>query len=85
MKNSGEVIPEGIYPVKGVTVKDNQISGYGNGISITLADTDTVMDNQVKMKKTSAYSNLGIYAEGFPEEALSKGIRFPELQIQEFI
>lgn len=63
MKNSGEVIPEGIYPVKGVTVKDNQISGYGNGISITLADTDTVMDNQVKMKKTSAYSNLGIYAE----------------------
>ena len=52
-----------MYPVKGVTVEDNEISGYGNGVSISLADTDTVTGNQIKMKKTSAYSNLGIYAK----------------------
>ena len=62
MKADGAVIPKKIYPVKGVTIEDNQITGYGNGISISLADTDTVTDNRIKMKKTSAYSNLGIYA-----------------------
>ena len=44
-------------------MEDNEISGYGNGVSISLADTDTVTGNQIKMKKTSAYSNLGIYAK----------------------
>lgn len=62
MKSTGGVIPKGIYPVKGVTVENNQISGYGNGISVALADTTTVADNQVRMKKTSVYSNLGIYS-----------------------
>lgn len=62
MKAEG-AIPKGMYPVKGVTVEDNEISGYGNGVSISLADTDTVTGNQIKMKKTSAYSNLGIYTK----------------------
>lgn len=62
MKAEG-AIPKGMYPVKGVTVEDNEISGYGNGVSISLADTDIVTGNQIKMKKTSAYSNLGIYAK----------------------
>lgn len=62
MKKDGAVLPEKIYPVKGVTIEDNQITGYGNGINMSLTDTVTVTDNQVKMKKTSAYSNFGICA-----------------------
>ena len=61
MKADGAVIPKKIYPVKGVTIEDNQITGYGNGVSISLADTDTVTGNRIKMKQTSAYSDLGIY------------------------
>lgn len=63
MKASGGVIPKSIYPVKGITVEDNQISGYGNGIRMTLADAGGLSDNQIRVKKTSAYSNVGISAE----------------------
>ncbi len=45
--------------MKGVTVEDNQISGYGNGISMSLTDTDTVTDNQVTMKKLLHIPILG--------------------------
>ena len=63
MKETGGVIPKGIYPVKGVTVKNNQVSGYGNGISMKLTNAVHASGNQIKMKKTSAFSNLGIYAD----------------------
>lgn len=63
MKETGGVIPKGIYPVKGVTVKNNQVSGYGNGISMKLTNTVNASGNQIKMKRTSAFSNLGIYAD----------------------
>ena len=62
MKRDGAVLPKKIYPVKGVTIEDNQITGYGNGISMSLTDTVTATDNQVKMKKTSVYSNFGVCA-----------------------
>lgn len=63
MEENGGVVPRKVYPVKGVTVKNNQISGYGNGIIMKLTNTATVFDNQMKMKKPSVYSNIGIYAE----------------------
>ena len=63
MKGTGGVIPGGIYPVKGVAVKNNRVSGYGNGISMKLTNTVRASGNQIKMKKTSAFSNLGIYAD----------------------
>ena len=63
MEETGGVIPRGIYSVKGVAVKNNQVSGYGNGISMKLTNAGHVSGNQVKMKKTSAFSNLGIYAD----------------------
>ena len=63
MKAEG-AIPKGMYPVKGVTVEDNEISGYGNGVSISLADTDTVTGNQIKMKKTSSIFQSGYLCEG---------------------
>lgn len=63
MKTSAGAIPKGIYAVKGVTVKNNQISGYGNGIRMTLAESGTLYNNQVKVKKTTAFSNFGISAE----------------------
>ena len=72
MKKDGAVLPKKIYPVKGVTVEDNQISGYGNGISMSLTDTDTVTDNQVTMKKTSSYSNFGIYAQDSRGSVISR-------------
>lgn len=73
MKAQG-VIPKGIYPVKGVTVEDNQISGYGNGISISFGDTSTITDNQIKVKKTSAYSNLGIYSQDSRKNTIQKNV-----------
>lgn len=72
MKTSGGVIPKGIYPVNGITVEDNQISGYGNGIRMTLTDTGRLSDNQVRVKKTSAYSNVGISAEDSGGTLISK-------------
>lgn len=72
MKKDGAVLPKKIYPVKGVTVEDNQISGYGNGISMSLTDTDTVTHNQVTMKKTSSYSNFGIYAQDSRGSVISR-------------
>ena len=72
MKKDGAVLPKKIYPVKGVTIEDNQISGYGNGISMSLTDTDTVTDNQVTMKKTSSYSNFGIYAQDSRGSVISR-------------
>ena len=63
MEGTGGVIPKGIYPVKGVAVKNNRVSGYGNGISMKLTNTVRASGNQIKMKKTSAFSNLGIYAD----------------------
>lgn len=60
-------IPKGMYPVKGVTVEDNEISGYGNGVSISLADTDTVTGNQIKMKKL-LHIPIWVFMRRMPEE-----------------
>lgn len=56
-----------MYPVKGVTVEDNEISGYGNGVSISLADTDTVTGNQIKMKKL-LHIPIWVFMRRMPEE-----------------
>lgn len=63
MNTSAGVIPRGIYAVKGITVKNNQISGCGNGIRMTRAELGTLYNNQVTVKKTAAFSNFGISTE----------------------
>ena len=62
MEKTGGVIPKGIYPVKGITVKDNQISGYGNGIYMKLANTSVLSGNQIKMQRPGTRLDFGIYA-----------------------
>ena len=63
MKRNGGVIPKGIYSIKGIIVEDNRVTGYGNGIRMTLSDSGTLNNNRIKVKNTSAFSNLGISAE----------------------
>ena len=63
MIRNGGVIPKGIYSIKGITVEDNRVTGYGNGIRMTLSDSGTLNNNRIKVKNTSAFSNLGISAE----------------------
>lgn len=59
-KNS-KGVPEGNYPAKSVTVTGNTVTGYGNGIRLTLANNCQVTNNRVSLKKTGSFSNMGIY------------------------
>ena len=72
MKRNGGVIPKGIYSIKGITVEDNRVTGYGNGIRMTLSDSGTLNNNRIKVKNTSAFSNLGISAEDSRGAAIRK-------------
>lgn len=72
MKRNGGVIPKGIYSIKGITVEDNRVTGYGNGIRMTLSDSGTLNNNRIKVKNTSAFSNLGISAEDSRGTAIRK-------------
>ena len=60
-KAQAKGIPTGIYKETGVEVKGNMITGNGNGIRLYLADGCTVENNQLKLKKTASFSNMGIY------------------------
>ena len=60
-KAQAKGIPTGIYKETGVEVKGNMITGNGNGICLYLADGCTVENNQLKLKKTASFSNMGIY------------------------
>ena len=72
MKRNSGVIPKGIYSIKGITVEDNRVTGYGNGIRMTLSDSGTLNNNRIKVKNTSAFSNLGISAEDSRGTAIRK-------------
>lgn len=72
MKRNGGVIPKGIYSIKGITVEDNRVTGYGNGIRMTLSDSGTLNNNRIKVKNTFAFSNLGISAEDSRGTAIRK-------------
>ena len=72
MKRNGGVIPKGIYSIKGIIVEDNRVTGYGNGIRMTLSDSGTLNNNRIKVKNTSAFSNLGISAEDSRGTAIRK-------------
>lgn len=85
MKKDGAVLPKKIYPVKGVTVEDNQISGYGNGISMSLTDTDTVTDNQVTMKKTFFIFQFWDLCPGFQRKRYQQEYSVRNCKYGEFI
>ena len=72
MKRNGGVIPKGIYSIKGIIVEDNCVTGYGNGIRMTLSDSGILNNNRIKVKNTSAFSNLGISAEDSRGTAIRK-------------
>lgn len=53
-------IAKGLYIVRGVTVKDNTISGSGEGIHLQLANLCTVSGNKVRLTRDGEYLNNGI-------------------------
>lgn len=53
-------VPGGRYPVQGVTIKNNKISGAGNGIRLALADKCRIADNVLELSPTDDFDNYGI-------------------------
>ena len=58
---AGKGIPAGLYKERGVTVADNTITGYGNGIRLYLADRCELVNNRLNLQENTEFSNMGIY------------------------
>lgn len=54
-------IPLGNYLIRGVTVRNNQVTGPGNGIRLLLARGCTVTGNKITLSKPDKFANFGIY------------------------
>ena len=67
MKAEG-AIPKGMYPVKGVTVEDNEISGYGNGVSISSCRYGHSNRKPDKNEKNFCIFQSGVFMRRMPEE-----------------
>ena len=61
VEKSTDVVPTGIYKIRGITVKKNTITGPGNGIRLDLADDCVVAENKIKLSTSKGYGNMGIY------------------------
>lgn len=53
-------VPAGRYIVRGVTAKNNMISGYGDGIKLTWAEDCICRGNTIRLSQNQMYSNTGI-------------------------
>ena len=53
-------VPAGRYIVRGVTARNNTISGNCDGIKITLAEDCTCRGNTIKLSENHTYNNMGI-------------------------
>ena len=67
-------IPADVYKETQVTVEGNAITGSGNGIRLYLAENCQVRSNQVKLSRTSGYSNMGIYLAGSSDNVISDNL-----------
>lgn len=72
--SQGKDIPADIYKETQVTVEGNTITGTGNGIRLYLAENCQVRNNQVKLGRTSGYSNMGIYLSGSSGNVISDNL-----------
>lgn len=59
--NASYAAPRGNYLIRGVTVKNNSITGPGNGIRLLLARNCTVTGNKITLSKPEQFTNFGIY------------------------
>lgn len=64
-------VPTGKYILKGVTVKNNQISGPGHGICLGMADQCTVLNNKVNLQNPENFLNFGIYLGGSSQNTVA--------------
>ena len=53
-------VPAGRYIVRGVTARNNTISGNCDGIKITLAEDCTCRGNIIRLSENHTYNNMGI-------------------------
>lgn len=53
-------VPAGRYIVRGVTARNNTISGNCDGIKISLAEDCTCRGNTIKLSENHTYNNMGI-------------------------
>lgn len=53
-------VPAGRYIVRGVTARNNTISGNCDGIKITLAEDCTCRRNTIRLSENHTYNNMGI-------------------------
>lgn len=53
-------VPDGNYPARGITIKENRISGPGNGIRLTFAEKCKVSDNIIELAPTEEFNNCGM-------------------------
>lgn len=58
------VVPQGNYFVRNITVKNNKISGQGNGIRLILAENCTLSNNTVNVEPSEIIMNMGICLGG---------------------
>lgn len=67
-------IPDGQYVIKGVTVRGNTISGPGNGIRLSLANSCEISSNTVNLQKPARFTNMGIYLGASSYNTISNNI-----------
>lgn len=65
-------IPDGVYPIKNVTVVNNKISGPGKGVVCVLAEKSRISDNVLELEKEPEYGNMGIILGGSNYNTVAK-------------
>lgn len=53
-------IPDGNYPARGITIKENRISGPGNGIRLTFSEKCKITDNIIEIVPAEEFENCGM-------------------------
>ena len=64
VEGNSSAAPAGIYKIREVTVKNNTITGPGNGIRLDLADNCVIAENKIRLSASKGYENMGIYLGG---------------------
>lgn len=64
-------IAKGIYIIRGITVKDNTISGSGQGIHLQLANLCTVTGNKISIVRDGKYLSNGIAIDAGKSNTIS--------------
>lgn len=71
MSGSSTGVPDGVYTMQNVQVKNNTITGPGNGVRLELADNCQVSGNSIRLSRPEKFTNLGIYLGAARENTIS--------------